>query len=194
MDVRVESPFPFAALPRVWGWIQKFRHKVADDFSPKTLDEFVSLEASRWERQKTWAIYGDGELGGLVIFERVSPWRGEAHVLLKPDFQGKGVAMKACRQAVSEMFAHGVGKLSFSVLEKNLAVGSLICNLGGRREGCLRSETVQGGHPTDVWVYGLTKADFEGKHELSIRKDNDHEQQQHPDDDRARLATVQPTA
>jgi hypothetical protein len=42
-------------------------------------------------RQKTWAVYGDGELGGLITFERLSPWLGTAYCLFQPDFQGKGI-------------------------------------------------------------------------------------------------------
>jgi len=192
MEVSVRSPFPFEALPRVWMWIQKFRHKVADDFSPKTLEEFVSLEASKWDRQKTWAIYGDGELGGLVVFERESPWVGSAHLVLKPDFQGKGLAVKALRQTFGAMFAEGVGRLVFYVFSGNLAVGSLIVNLGGQREGCLRGHSLQDGKPADVWVYGLMKAEFEGKqHELSVRKHQNDQQQQHADHDPAGVAAIQ---
>lgn len=192
MNVRVESPFPPQSLPRVWGWIAGFKHKVADDFSPSSLNAFVELMASRWKTEKTWAIYADDELGGLVTFERLSPWLGTAHLLLKPDFQGKGVAVKALQHAFAEMFALGIGRLIFYVISGNLAVGSLIVNLGGKREGCLRGHTLQDGKPTDVWVYGLSKTEFEGKqlHELSIRIKQDDQLQQHAHTDGAGAGTV----
>lgn len=185
MEVSVRSPFPFEALPRVWTWIQRFRHRVADDFSPHTLDDFVDLQASKWEQQRSWAIYGDGELGGLITFERLNGHAGTAHLLLKPDFQGRGLAMPALRLAFAEMYALGVERLMFYVLQGNWAVGSLIVNLGGRREGCLRSHTLQKGKPIDVWIYGLMKAEFEGKqHELSVRKHQDNQQLNNADADR----------
>jgi len=148
--------------------------------------------SSKWDQQKTWAIYGDGELGGLATFEQLSGWRGTAHVLLKPDFQGKGVALRACRHAVAEMFGLGVQKLEFWVIARNLAIGSLLTNLGATREGTLREHTLVGGKPTDVWVYGLLKAKFEGKHELSIRVEQLDQQQQHADHDADRVVAVQP--
>lgn len=186
MEVSVESPFPFEALPRVWGWIQGFRNKVADDFSPHSLDEFIRFQKAKWDSQKTWAILGAGELGGLVTFERLNGWVGTAHLLLKPDFQGRGLAAPALRKAFSEMYASGVGRLVFYVLAGNLAVGSLIVNLGGKREGSLRGQTLQDGIPTDVWVYGLMKTEFEGKqYELSTRLNQDHQQFLDPDTDRA---------
>ena len=194
MEISVQSPFPPECLPRVWRWIEGFRHKVADDFSPKTLGEFVDLMTGK--DQRTWAIYADGELGGLVTFERLSPWAGTAHVLLKPDFQGRGIALKACREAVAAMFALGVGKLEFSVIARNLAIGSLLANLGASREGTLKERTLVQGKPTDVWLYGLTKKEFEareGKHsELSARKHEDNQQQQHADTDRTGAIALQP--
>jgi RimJ/RimL family protein N-acetyltransferase len=161
MQVELIKPFPFESLPRIWSWISTFREKVADDFGPKTMDEFISHMRSVWDRQKSWAIFNDGELGGLITFERVTPWLGTAHVLLKPDFQGKGIAVQACRQAVGEMFTQeGVGKLEFRVLGGNLAVGSLLITIGAKREGTQEQHTLRAGEPADVWIYGLTKEHF----------------------------------
>ncbi len=173
MEIRVESPFPFAALPRVWRWIESFHAKVADDFAPKTLSDFVRHMGAKWGQQKTWAIYGDGELGGLITFERLNPWLGTAHMLLKPELQGRGLAVRALRVAFGEMFQQGIGKLVFFVLAGNLAVGSLVINVGAKREGTLEGHTLSDGRPRDVWVYGLSKAAFEEKHHvISIRTDD----------------------
>ena len=163
MEIRVCSPFPFEALPRIWRWIEPFRAKVSDDFSPQTLEAFVSSMASKWDQGKSWAVYGDDELGGLITFERLSPWLGTAHLILKPDFQGRGIAVKACRLAVAEMFAEGVGKLAFFPLAGNLAIGSLLINLGAEREGKMVGHTLCGGKPADMWIYGLSKVEFEEK-------------------------------
>jgi RimJ/RimL family protein N-acetyltransferase len=161
VDLSVSSPFPFEALPRVWGWIANFRDRISDDFSPQTQGEFVEFMAAAWPRYRTWAIRADGELGGLISFERVNPWVGTAHLMLKPDFQGKGFAMKAARVSVAEMFTFGIGKLSLYAVEGNLALGSLLVNLGAKREGCLKGQTLRRGKQVDVWVYGLSKTQFE---------------------------------
>ena len=162
MDVAVSSPFPFEALPRIWHWIEGIRHKLADDFSPQTLGEFVSAMAAKWEQQKSWAVYADGELGGLITFEELSPWLGTAHCIFKPEFQGKGLAVRACRIAVGEMFAcSSIGKLAFYPLAGNLAIGSLLINLGASREGRMIGHTLCKGKPADILVYGLSKGDFE---------------------------------
>jgi RimJ/RimL family protein N-acetyltransferase len=163
VDLSVSSPFPFEALPRVWGWIANLRDRISDDFSPQTQGEFVESMAAGWERWLTWAIRGDSELGGLVTFERFNAWIGTAHIALKPDFQGKGMAMPALRTTFAAMFATGIGKLIFYPFEGNLAVGSLLVNLGAKREGCLKGQTLRGGKPIDVWVYGLSKQQFEEK-------------------------------
>jgi len=161
MKIEVISPFPPQALPRVWRWMETFRDRVSDDFSPKTLEEFVEAMLTAWQNQKAWAVYGDGELGGLITFQRLSPWLGTAHCVFKPDFQGKGIAPRACRIAIAEMFAEGVGKLAFYPLAGNLAIGSLLVALGAKREGCLREHTVCQGKPANINVYGLSKGGFE---------------------------------
>jgi RimJ/RimL family protein N-acetyltransferase len=150
-------------MPRVFSWISTFRSKVSDDFGPQTLAEFMIFASRKWKTQKTWAIYSDGELGGLITFERISPWLGTAHWIFKPDFQGKGIAARASRIAVAEMFESGIGKLAVYPLAGNLAIGSLLTGLGAKREGTLIEQTVCNGKPTDIWVYGLTKSQFEEK-------------------------------
>lgn len=161
MTLCVNNPFPFEALPRVWGWIAPFRERLFDDFGPKTQDEFVASMSARWPCYATWAIRADGELCGLMTMERLSPWVGNAHMLIKREFHGKGVAVKAARKVIAEMFALGVGKIAMYPLEGNLAVASLNCHLGAKREGCLQGHTVRGGKPCDVWAYGLSKEQFE---------------------------------
>lgn len=161
--IEVASPFPFESLPRVWRWIEQFRGKVSDDFSPQDEDGFILFMLTTWKHHKSWAVYGEGELGGLITFERLSPWLGTAHLILKPQFHGRGIAVQACRMAVTEMFAEGIGKLGFYPLAGNLAIGSLLVNIGARREGKLEAHTLCEGKPTDVWVYGLLKENFEEK-------------------------------
>lgn len=161
MNIEVTSPFPFEALPRIWRWAESFRDKIADDFGPKTLDEFMRFAAARWNQQKTWAISIDGELGGMIAFERLNPWLGTAHWLFKPDFQSKGVGLKASRIAVAEMFAEGIHKLCVYPLAGNHGMFSLLSQLGAKREAVLTGQTLCNGKPTDVWVYALTKEAFE---------------------------------
>jgi len=162
MKLHVESPFPFSALPRVWGWIEPFREKLSNDWSPKTLKEFLAMKSPGWDRKRTWAVYGDGELGGLIEFEKLDPWLGTAHFLLKTEFQGRGLAVAAARIAASDIFAHeGVGKLTFFPLAGSSAIGSLLIHLGAKREGTLEGHTLCGGKPADLWLYGLTKEAFQ---------------------------------
>ena len=168
MKVELASPFPLEALPRIWRWVESFRDQISDDFGPQTLDEFVEAARARWDQQTTWAIYGAGELGGLIAFERLSPWLGTAHWVLKPDFQGQGVALQASRIAVAAMFALGIGKLSVYPLAGNRPMGSLLIRLGAQREGTLAEQTVCHGRPVDMWVYGLTRAAFEKAKPVSL--------------------------
>lgn len=138
--------------------------------------EFMSDRMDRPDFH-TWSITANGELGGMISCERVSPWLGTAHIILKPGFQGKGLSMLALRQAFGEMFALGIGKLAFYPLAGSLAVGSLLVNLGAKREGKLVSHTLVGGKPADINLYGLLKEDFEnanGAYTGIARRGNEH--------------------
>lgn len=175
MKVEVVSPFPFHALPRVFGWMAPFWEKVADDFTPRNLNDFMERMAEQWDKEKTWAIHINGELGGLVSFVRLSPWLGTAHVLLKPDFQGRGIAVEACRTAFAEMFAQGVGKLSFYPFAGNNGMASLLVKLGAKREGLLEGHTLSNGKPVDMWLYGLSREAFEKeKDHAAVSTASDH--------------------
>lgn len=196
MEITVTSPFPFEAMPRVWRWVEQFRSKVSDDFAPKTLVDFIEAMDRSRDRQESWAVCVDGELGGLITFERLSPWLGTAHCIFKTDFQGKGVSLKALRVAFAEMFDTGIGKLSFYTFAGNLAIGSLVCNLGGKREGTLTGQTLIDGKPADILVYGLSKENFNatanirggrgsvigsGVVPLGATQDDNHQQLDHAD-------------
>jgi RimJ/RimL family protein N-acetyltransferase len=169
MTLEVKSPFPFEALPRIWRWIEPFREKLSNDFSPKTLAEFLQAKGPRWDKMRTWAVYGDGELGGLIEFEKLDPWIGTAHFLLKPEFQRQGLSIRAARIAAADIFDHeGIGKLSFQIPSGNMGIGSLLINLGAKREGRLEGHTLCGGKPTDMLVYGLSKEVFQGSQRNAV--------------------------
>jgi RimJ/RimL family protein N-acetyltransferase len=143
--------------------MESCRHKVADDFGPKNLTGFMDQMQARIETPgyRTWSIAADGELGGLVTFERVSPWLGTAQLFLKPGFHGQGLSLAALRVTFGEMFQLGVGKLAFAPAAGSQAFASLLVNLGARREGKLFGHTLIGGKPANVNLYGLLKDEFE---------------------------------
>lgn len=161
MNVEIKSPFPIECAPRLWSWIQPFKDRVSDDFGPQTLGEFVPQFMSKCAGQTTWGVYGDGELAGLITFERLNPWIGTAHIILKPSFHGKGLALRASEMAIAAMFETGIGKLCFYPMARgNTAMGSMLVSMGARREGLLRAQTLCDGAPQDIVVYGLMKEEF----------------------------------
>lgn len=199
MKLEVVSPFPVEALPRMWAWTEPFRNRIADDFGPQSIDQYID-----WQFQNppdlSWAVYGDGELGGMITYFRLSPWVGTAHCLFKKDFQGKGIAPSACRVAIAQMFQTGIGKLIFQPMSGNKAIGSLLIYLGAKREGYLRSHTLVGGQPTNINLYGLLKEEFERnasssdssgnrRGELDHRRDSGRPGKDHDANDHAHMVT-----
>ena len=162
MDIRVTSPFPAAAWPRVWSWTEDFRSRVADDFGPKTLAAFVELQLEVEAKRKTWAIYRDGELCGTASFMvSMSPETGEAHAIFRKDFWGRDTTHTAMRMVCAELFASGIHKVVMMPFRDNNAMVALCKQLGFEKEGVLRETTRRGGLLVDMAVMGLTKGDFE---------------------------------
>jgi RimJ/RimL family protein N-acetyltransferase len=161
MTAHLVKPFPMYELPRVWLWVQQFRSRVADDFSPKTLDEFVEVEMARMTRQMTWGVYRGGELGGLIAFEPSSPVVGTAHVTFRRSFWGHKTSVPAMREAYAQVFAEGYRKILSFVFSDNNAIRSLAKELGLKEEGVLREQTLRNGRPVDMVALGLLREEFE---------------------------------
>lgn len=159
--VRVESPFPACAVPRLWNWTKEFRHRVADDFAPKTLEEFFEHWTRSMKTAKAWGVLRGDELGGMIMIQPLSPVTGATHCIFKPEFWGRATTDFALKLAYMEVFDGGCNKLISTVFADNAAIIALAKRLGGRIEGKLRQNTRRDGKLVDQLVIGLLKVDFE---------------------------------
>ena len=157
---RLESPFPEYALPRVWNWIQDFRDRVADDYSPKTMAEFMAHWEERGPLRRTWAVWRNEDLGGIVIFEPWQPGVGTSHAIFKRSFWGRATARRALELVYREIFESGVRKVVNFPFKGNNAIIALGKSLGAVTEGVLRGQTMRHGQPADVVVLSLFREDF----------------------------------
>lgn len=156
VNVEIVSPFPMSDAPRIWAWSEAFRAKVSDDFSPKTLPEFLEHFRQTAEVATTWAVYRDGELGGMISYQQASPVVGTAHCVFKKAFWGEATTRVAIQSAVAQMFQR-CEKLSLPVLAGNLAIISLLKKMGASKEGVLRAQTRRDGKPVDMVMMALFK-------------------------------------
>lgn len=165
MAVRVESPFPAYALPRVWLWIEEFRDRIADDFAPQTRDEFVDqwAIAAADKTRKSWGVWRNDDLGGLVIWQpdpRI-PGLGKSNAVFKKSFWGRTTARPALAEIYMELFASGVRKIQTAPFRSNNAVISLAKSLGARSEGVFERHTLRRGKWVDVARLAIFKEDFD---------------------------------
>lgn len=158
MEIKVRSPFPPEAVPRIWIWMRQFWRRVSDDFGPKTLAEFVA----QWEatQQQTWAVYRDGELGGMASFTPWSPIVGTLHTVFKRAFWGRSTTETALRMVVDQIFGQGYEKILCLPFEDNHAIIALAKRIGFRREGVLRAQTRRDGKPVNLVAIGLTREEY----------------------------------
>jgi len=160
VEVRVESPFPDYAVPRVWTWIETFRHRVADDFAPQTLPEFVRYWEQRKLIDRTWGVWRGEDLGGLITIEELNPAVVSSHCLFKRSFWGPEITVEALRQVYSEIFNEGYQKIVSFAFRDNSQLLGLARKLGAEKEGVLRRQTVREGKPVDMIAIGLLREDF----------------------------------
>lgn len=159
----VSSPFPHYALPRVWGWIGESRRQTQDDFSVDTLNAFVGeWEVADAAGRLTWAVWRDGELGGVVMSRRINPVCVDSHCVFKRSFWGHGTTVEALRLVARDIFSSGeTQKITAWAYHDNHALLGLVRKLGFQKEGTLRQQTRRAGEPVDVVMLGLTKQAFE---------------------------------
>ena len=172
-SITIESPFPDAHYPAVWRWIEPFRHRILDDFSPQNIDDFVAFlqVRSQLPGRTTYGVRRDGDLGGLVVIERVAPDHPTAiaHLLFRKSFWGHKTTIPALTKVFTDVFDSGVVNLRSEVFADNRAIISLITKLGGIRYGLpllergkalaapLPQATIRGGELIDVVGLLLTR-------------------------------------
>ena len=160
MDVRIETPFPAQAVPRIWIWTQEFRWRVADDFGPKCLEDFVMEWRERERAQQSWAVYCGEELGGVVTVQRMTPIVATSHCIFKRTFWGPQTTLPALRLVYEKVFDDGYEKILSFAFRDNAQLLGLARKLGAEKEGVLRKQTKRNGRPTDMIAIGLLKEDF----------------------------------
>jgi RimJ/RimL family protein N-acetyltransferase len=159
--VRVETPFPLWAVPRVWTWMRAVWPKVADDFGPADFDAFLEKWAAGEEIEERWAVYRGEDLGGLITVQRLTPYLATTHIVFSKAFLGYSTTLEAMRQVYQQTFDSGVGKLCVQVFADNSNLIALAKRTGAVVEGRLRAHTLQGGEPRDMVILGLLREEFE---------------------------------
>ncbi|MFN3326742.1 MAG: GNAT family N-acetyltransferase [Bryobacteraceae bacterium] len=159
MAVRIQSPFPEYAVPELWFAMQEFRHRLADDFGPRTIEEF--LAAWRTTEATRWVVWKDEDLAGLVELQAVSPIVGLIHCFFRPPFWGRGITDEAMRLVFREIFGVGFEKVMAMPFADNRNVLAMAKRMGLVREGLLRSQTRRGGELVDVVILSLFREEFE---------------------------------
>ncbi len=160
--LQVYSPFPMYAVPRLWDWTRKYRHRISDDFGYDSAGAFTdSLMRRMAAGLETWAVERDEELGGFVCVEPITPVALSCHVLFKPPFFGRETIDPALSQIFKQLFEReGIEKISTNLFDDNDGLKTMMKRLGGRVEGRLRNHTRRQGKLMNVAVVAILKEEF----------------------------------
>lgn len=157
---RLESPFPYYALPRLFQWTQDFRKLLADDFAPKDLDEFMEFWHKMEHHQQSYGVWSGPTLGGMIQVVEINPVLCQLHFLFTKGFWGSDITLAALQDVCRITFGRGVRKLSACVFADNARVITTAKRLGARNEGFLRKHALRGGELADMTALGLLDEDF----------------------------------
>jgi RimJ/RimL family protein N-acetyltransferase len=164
VTIETRSPFPKWALPQLWLWIESFRDRVMDDFAPRTLEDFLADWEARESTRKSWGVYRQDELGGVVIIEPVNPVSVSSHVAFKRSFWGRETTVPALREVYAEVFESGVERISAAIFEDNYQIRNLALEVGAieetRRSQPLRNCTVRNGDLVGMRIISLFPEEF----------------------------------
>lgn len=163
-EVVAREPFPDWALPVLWLWIEAVRRRVADDYGPKSFDEFLADWEARRGSRRTWGVWRDRQLGGMVSIEPVNPDVVVTHAIFKRDFWGRQTTMPALSQVYTEVFRQGVNKITSMIFADNYEIRALALALGAveetDRRHPLKAATRRAGELVDMRVISLFREDF----------------------------------
>lgn len=159
--LRVYSPFPVEAIPRIGFWFERIMKRVADDYGPQNVTDMVQAISQQIENGvETWAVERDGELGGFISIQRRTPILAEVNCIFKPEFFCRPTADDAIRRVFRQVFDSGILKITGNIFKDNLGVKDLGVRVGLKREGLLKKHTMRDGKLVDVMVLGITKEEF----------------------------------
>src|ERR1700733_5441043 len=86
--VEIREPFESYAWPNAWFWCEAVRNQFADDFFPSTLAQFVEQYSVRFGNARTFGLWKNKVLAGIVVLEPQSPVVATAHILLSKRLWG----------------------------------------------------------------------------------------------------------
>ncbi len=161
-EVRVFSPFPVEAIPRIGFWFERVAANISDDFGPKTVDDVVRLVQGHMSNGiQTWAVERDGELGGYISAFKLSPIVKEISCTFKPEFFTPNTVDPAIKEVLADLFSDGTLKVVAHIFKENYGIRNVVKRLGFTFEGNRRKHTMRGGRLVDVQALGITKEDFD---------------------------------
>lgn len=156
--VEVVRPFPETEYPSVWVWADRVWDKLFADDMPRELGTFVEFFKKQGELAMQWAVYRDGEIGGIIEVSLLNFYPGvaSAHCLFKRSFWGKATTIVALNQVFAEVFANGVHAFVFYPFSHNVGVRAMHKRIGAIDNGPIAMGITQNGIPVESSLYVLT--------------------------------------
>jgi RimJ/RimL family protein N-acetyltransferase len=169
--IEIKEPFPEWAWPKAWAWATSNRRSF-DDFFPPDLARFVEEYSVRFARARTFGLWKDSSLDGIVILEPNSPTVATAHILVARRLWGLPAA--ELRKVAGVAFERDpwLRRIQAFVPASNRLAIALSKRIGGTAEGTLRKAIMRNGRMEDAIVFGLTREEFYGRESRgSVRTD-----------------------
>jgi RimJ/RimL family protein N-acetyltransferase len=165
--ITIQKPFPIQYVPRIWAWTEQFRDRISDDFAARSVEDLVAgFQAKQSAGVETWAVYLDGQVGGVVSVSYGHPAIAETGSVFRADFwRDEKLVVEALRMVYGRVFSEHpeVEKLySAAIKFQRIPMVGVLRALGGGRAGVLPRHTKRGGKWVDMVGLELFRDKFAG--------------------------------
>jgi RimJ/RimL family protein N-acetyltransferase len=150
-------PWDPSDWPLEYRWLKAVWNRVADDFSPTNEADYIKaqLVASHCIHR---GVYRNGELGGILTGQPITPYLVQVHVQFRKSFYGSETTLPAIRLGIDVLFDEcGFGKIWAVVFADNAPIIATLRRLGATWEGTLIAHTTRNGRPIDMESFAILK-------------------------------------
>ncbi|MGB7921743.1 MAG: GNAT family protein [Pyrinomonadaceae bacterium] len=165
LELRHAQEF-FELVYRNRAHIREWMFWVGDDYSLADAQQHLKLALENFEANNGFeaGIWRKGELAGCIRYNYID-WTHQNTELgywLGADFQGYGLATRACRALIDHAFVElGLNRVEIRCMSENLKSRRIPEGLGFVKEGILRQVRWRHDHFDDHVVYGMLASEWQ---------------------------------
>jgi hypothetical protein len=155
--MRITAPYPSEHVEQLWKWVTEFSSQMADDNSPKTLEQVTEKHNST---EFSYGIWNNGQIAGCVWFELMGDGQYLGHLVYDQNLLTVHEKIQATKDVARELFSAGARKVYWQTFSDNRAYIAFMRRVGAKVEATFRKYTMRDGKYEDAVLLGMFAEDI----------------------------------